>query len=75
MESSVLMLGAVAGLFDTFFISSLLVPLLGLVYGFFLWTVTLVPIHTPITGFHPWNHSLRQWPALASLIYGNPIVS
>ena len=42
-------------------------PLLGIAYGFFLWIVTLVPIHKPITGLHPWNHPLGHDPALASL--------
>jgi hypothetical protein len=42
-------------------------PLLGILYSFFLWIVTLVPIHKPITGLHPWNHPLGHWPAIASL--------
>jgi hypothetical protein len=42
-------------------------PLLGIVYGFFLWIVTLVPIHNPITCLHPWNHPLGHRPALVSL--------
>ena len=42
-------------------------PLLGIVYSFFLWTVTLVPIHKPITGLHPWNHPLGHGPAIVSL--------
>lgn len=25
-----------------------------IIYGFFLWIVTLVPIHKPITGVSPW---------------------
>ncbi|HEY9386712.1 MAG TPA: hypothetical protein VIP70_06710 [Nitrososphaeraceae archaeon] len=41
--------------------------LLGLLYGFVLWILTLVPIHRPITGFSPWNHPLGHLPALASL--------
>jgi hypothetical protein len=36
-------------------------------YGFILWIITLVPIHKPITGIHPWNHPLGKGPALASL--------
>lgn len=41
--------------------------LLGPAYGFFLWILTLVPIHKPITGIHPWNHPLGRGPAVASL--------
>lgn len=41
--------------------------LLGMLYGFVLWIITLVPIHKPITGFSPWNHPLGRMPALASL--------
>jgi hypothetical protein len=36
-------------------------------YGFLLWILTLVPIHKPITGIHPWNHPLGRAPAIASL--------
>jgi hypothetical protein len=36
-------------------------------YGFLLWILTLVPIHKPITGVHPWNHPLGRAPAIASL--------
>ena len=45
------------------------IPLIALAagYGFFLWIITLVPIHKPITGIHPWNHPLGKGPALASL--------
>lgn len=49
------------------FLAILPLPLLGIVYGFFLWIVTLVPIHKPITGLHPWNHPLGHGPALASI--------
>jgi hypothetical protein len=49
-------------------------PLLGILYGFILWILTLIPIHKPITGFSPWNHPLGHQPALASLgghiVYG-----
>jgi hypothetical protein len=38
-----------------------------LIYGFFLWIVTLVPIHKPITGVSPWRHPLGHLPTLASL--------
>ncbi|HSF28745.1 MAG TPA: hypothetical protein VD699_06010 [Nitrosopumilaceae archaeon] len=43
-------------------------------FGFFLWLVTLIPIHKPITGLDPWNHPLGKIPPLASLgghfVYG-----
>ena len=46
------------------------IPLLplGLLYGFFLWILTLVPIHKPITGINPWNHPLGKGPGVVSLI-------
>jgi len=50
------------------YLTILPLPLLGMLYSFFLWIVTLVPIHKPITGLHPWNHPLGHWPAIASLI-------
>jgi hypothetical protein len=56
------------------------IPLLplGLLYGFFLWILTLVPIHQPITGINPWNHPLGKGPAVVSLvghtIYGITLV-
>lgn len=50
------------------------ISLLGILYGFILWILTLIPIHKPITGFSPWNHPLGHQPALASLgghiVYG-----
>jgi hypothetical protein len=49
------------------YLAILALPLLGIVYSFFLWIVTLVPIHRPITGLHPWNHPLGHGPALASI--------
>src|ERR687894_1476153 len=49
------------------YLTILPLPLLGILYSFFLWVVTLVPIHKPITGLHPWNHPLGHWPAIASL--------
>lgn len=65
----------IVALFFTGFIrnyASLL--LLGTLYGFVLWIITLVPIHKPITGFSPFNHPLGHTPALSSLgghlIYG-----
>lgn len=48
-------------------ISTIPILLLGILYGFFLWIVTLAPIHKPITGLHPWNHPLGKGPALTSL--------
>lgn len=52
---------------------------LGLLYGFFLWILTLVPIHKPITGIDPWNHPLGKGPAVLSLvghtIYGITLVT
>jgi hypothetical protein len=50
------------------YLTILPLPLLGMLYSFFLWIVTLVPIHKPITGLHPWNHPLGHWPAIASLV-------
>lgn len=56
------------------------IPLLplGLLYGFFLWILTLVPIHKPITGINPWNHPLGKGPVVVSLvghtIYGITLV-
>jgi hypothetical protein len=47
---------------------------LSVTYGFVLWSVTLVPIHKPITGYPVWNHYLGHLPSIASvtghLIYG-----
>lgn len=47
---------------------------LSVAYGFVLWSVTLVPIHKPITGYPVWNHYLGHLPSIASvtghLIYG-----
>ncbi len=57
------------------------IPLLplGLLYGFFLWVLTLVPIHKPITGVNPFNHPLGKGPAIMSLvghiIYGITLVT
>jgi len=51
-----------------------LVTLSGIVYGWLLWIITLVPIHKPITGLAVWNHPLGHSPALVSLgghvVYG-----
>jgi hypothetical protein len=42
--------------------------MLGVIYGIFLWIVTLVPIHKPITGIMPWRHPDGMIPMIASLI-------
>ena len=39
-----------------------------IIYGSFLWIVTLVLIHKPITGIAPWRHPLGHLPVLASLV-------
>jgi uncharacterized membrane protein YagU involved in acid resistance len=48
--------------------------LLGALYGFLLWIITLAPIHKPITGLSPFNHPIGHMPALTSLgghiVYG-----
>ena len=72
--------GALGGLglvLALYFISGLSNPpliALSIGYGFLLWILTLVPIHKPITGVHPWNHPLGRAPAIASLaghlVYG-----
>jgi hypothetical protein len=57
------------------------IPLLplGILYGSFLWILTLIPIHKPITGIDPWNHPLGKGPAVLSLvghtIYGITLVT
>ena len=64
------LLGGIGFYFAITFIDYLAIlplPLLGILYSFFLLVVTLVPIHKPITGLHPWNHPLGHWPAIASL--------
>jgi hypothetical protein len=40
----------------------------GIVYGVFLWVVTLIPIHKPITGISPWKHPNGMMPTVLSLI-------
>jgi hypothetical protein len=42
--------------------------IIGLLYAFFLWIITLVPIHKPITGINPWNHPLGKGPIIISLL-------
>ncbi len=46
------------------------IPLLiiGLLYGFFLWILTLLPIHKPITGINPLKHPLGHGPIIISLL-------
>ncbi|MEO9321658.1 MAG: hypothetical protein ABI361_13410 [Nitrososphaera sp.] len=70
-------LGGLALLISIAFIPQLLsipILILGVLYGLFLWTLTLAPIHKPITGLHPWKHPLGKGPALASIgghaVYG-----
>lgn len=41
--------------------------ILGIFYGWFLWILTLIPIHKPITGLDPWFHPLGKGPAIVSL--------
>ena len=64
----------VGSFFATLLNSSTSLLLLGLLYGFVLWIITLVPIHKPITGLSPFNHPLGHLPVLASLgghiVYG-----
>ncbi|HEY6885585.1 MAG TPA: hypothetical protein VI278_16245 [Nitrososphaeraceae archaeon] len=64
----------VAFIFTGFIDSFASLLLLGTLYGFVLWIITLVPIHKPITGLSPFNHPLGHMPALASLgghiVYG-----
>jgi hypothetical protein len=64
----------VASFFTTLVNSGTLLLLLGTLYGFVLWIITLLPIHKPITGLSPFNHPLGHVPALASLgghiVYG-----
>ena len=47
---------------------------LGIMYGTLLWTMTLLPIHKPITGLSVWNHPLGKGPAIISfcghILYG-----
>jgi len=64
----------VASFFTTLVNSSTALLLLGLLYGFVLWIITLIPIHKPITGLSPFNHPLGPMPTFASLgghiVYG-----
>ncbi len=41
---------------------------LGLIYGWFLWTLTLIPIHKPITGLDPLHHPLGKGPIIVSFV-------
>ncbi|MFB5600516.1 MAG: hypothetical protein ACE5SW_09850 [Nitrososphaeraceae archaeon] len=64
-------LGGIGFLMVLIFIPSLhLIPILilALLYGFFLWIITLIPIHKPITGLNPWRHPLGHGPAIVSLL-------
>jgi hypothetical protein len=64
----------ITSLFPSFINHIVSLLLIGILYGFIVWIVTLMPIHKPITGLSPWNHPLGRWPAVASLgghiIYG-----
>ena len=57
----------VGSFFITLVNSSTSLLLIGLLYGFVLWIITLIPIHKPITGLSPFNHPLGPMPAFASL--------
>jgi hypothetical protein len=64
-------LGGIGLLLALFLIPSLYeIPLLiiGLLYGFFLWILTLLPIHKPITGINPLKHPLGHGPIIISLL-------
>ena len=64
----------ITSLFSSFINDIISLLLLGMLYGFTVWIVTLIPIHKPITGLSPWNHPLGKWPVVASLeghlVYG-----
>lgn len=64
----------ITSLFPSFVNDIVSLFLIGILYGFIVWIVTLIPIHKPITGLSPWNHPLGKWPAIASLgghiVYG-----
>jgi hypothetical protein len=64
----------ITSLFPSFINDIVSLLLIGILYGFIVWIVTLIPIHKPITGLSPWNHPLGRWPAVASLgghiVYG-----
>ena len=64
----------IAFFFTGFIDNSPSLLLVGTLYGFVLWIITLVPIHKPITGLSPFDHPLGHMPALASLgghiVYG-----
>ena len=60
-------LGLVLALYLILALNNIPLIVLAAGYGFILWIITLVPIHKPITGIHPWNHPLGKGPALASL--------
>jgi hypothetical protein len=64
----------ITSLFPSFINDIISLLLIGILYGFMVWIVTLIPIHKPITGLSPWHHPLGKWPAIASLgghiVYG-----
>lgn len=64
----------ITSIFSSFINHIVSLLLIGTLYGFIVWIVTLMPIHKSITGLSPWNHPLGRWPAVTSLgghiIYG-----
>ena len=53
--------------------------ILGSMYGIFLWVLTLIPIHKPITGINPFRHPLGTGPVIVSFLghifYGITLIS
>jgi hypothetical protein len=56
---------ALALILFPFALSDLILSAIG--YGLFLWLVTLIPIHKPITGITPWKHPDGMTPMMVSL--------
>jgi hypothetical protein len=56
---------ALALILFPFALSNLILSAIG--YGLFLWLVTLIPIHKPITGITPWKHPDGMVPMIVSL--------
>ena len=62
-------LGGIVFPYVEYYVAQFIPPIVsGILYGILLWTLTLFPIHKPITGLHPWNHPLGKMPAIASLV-------
>jgi hypothetical protein len=58
-----------------FFINKFSISIIaGIIYGIFLWILTLLPIHKPITGLSIWDHPLGKGPLIISfcghMLYG-----